>query len=91
MQARGDGAAIAKMRMDVDIRRKLLERRNRERQAGDHARLPRDQDGVGLGCLRYGGDRGDIAGAAEVFVQRALHGICDDQRRQKRFGMQEQG
>jgi hypothetical protein len=89
VQSRGDDSAVAKMRLDVEIRRKLLKRRDCQWQAGDHARLPSDQDGVGLGGFGYGGNRGDVAGAAEIFVQRALHGIGDGKRRQKRFGMEQ--
>jgi hypothetical protein len=77
------------MGLDVDIRRQSLKRRDRQRQSGDHACLPRDHDGMGLGRFRDGGDRGDVAGAAEVFVQRALHGLVNDERRQKRFGIQQ--
>ena len=75
----------------LDIRRQFLKRRDRQRQAGDHARLPRDHDGVGLGRFRDGGNRGDVAGAAEIFIQRALHGLVDGERRQKGFRMQERG
>ena len=91
MHAGGDGAAIAKMRLDADIRRQFLKRRNRQRQSGDHSCLPRDQDGVGVGCFGDGGDRGDIAGAAEIFVERALHGFVDGERRQKGVRLQERG
>jgi hypothetical protein len=91
VQARRDGRAIAKMRLDIDIRRQRLKRRDRQRQAGDHARLPCDQDGMGLRCFGYRGNRGDVTGAAEVFVERAPHGVRDDERRQKRFRMQERG
>ena len=86
--AGGDTRAIAVMGADADIRRQFLKRRDRQWQSGDHARLPRHQDGVGRSCLRDGGDRGDVAGAAEILVQRALHGLVDDERRQKRFRVQ---
>ena len=91
VHAGGDGRAVAIMRLDVDIRRQLLKRRNRQRQSGDHAGLPRDQDGVGLGCFRNGGDRGDVAGAAEILIERALHRLVDGERRQKRVRMQQRG
>ncbi len=41
------------------------------------------------GCRRDGGDRGDVAGAAEIFIERALHRLVDDKRRQERIGVQQ--
>jgi hypothetical protein len=51
--------------------------------------MPRDQDGMGVGRLGDGRDRGDVAGAAEIFLQRAMHGLVDDERRQERFGIEQ--
>ena len=44
---------------------------------------------MGPGRLRDGGDRGDVAGAAEILIERALHGLVDGERRQKRFGVEQ--
>ena len=49
----------------------LRKRRSRERQAGDHAGLARHHDGAGRRVLRDRRDRGDVAGAAEILVERA--------------------
>ncbi len=69
----------------------VWKRRDRERQARDHARLPRDQDRMRLGRLRDGRHRGDVAGAAEVFVERALHGRIDRKRRQEGVRVKQRG
>ena len=69
----------------------FLKYRDRERQARDHAGLPRDHHGMGVGRFRDGGHRGDIAGAAEIFVEGALHGLVDGERGQEGVGVQQRG
>ena len=91
LHARGDHGTVAKMSLDADVGRQFLKHRNRQRQSGDHAGLSRHQDGMGVGCFRDGGHRGDIAGASEIFVEGALHGFIDHERRQEGFRMQERG
>ena len=76
------------MCLDVDIGRKLLKCRDGQRQPGDHAGLPRDQHSMGLRFFRNSSDGSDVAGAPEIFVQRALHGFVDGERRQERFGVE---
>ena len=78
--------AIACMRFDPDFRREPAKRRRDQRQAGDHAGLARDDDGAAAGVLRYGRDRGDVAGAAEVFLERARHRRFDFERRDEGVG-----
>jgi hypothetical protein len=68
------------MRADLDVRRQLLQRRQRQRQTGDDARLARDEDGLRLGGFRDCRERGDVAGAAEILVERAMHGLIDGKR-----------
>jgi hypothetical protein len=43
-------------------------------------RISGDQDRMGMGRFRNGRDRGDVAGAAEVFIECAMHGFVDDER-----------
>ena len=62
-----------RMRLDLDLRRQPAERRFDQRQARDHAGLARDDDGAAARILRHRRDRGDVAGAAEVFLERARH------------------
>jgi len=79
------------MRRNCDRGIELAERRRRERQAGDDAWLARRQDRARACSLRHGGDRGDVAGAAEVFVERAFDGGFNDERREKGIGAEEGG
>ena len=84
-----DVGAIARMRLDLDVGREFLECRDRERQARDHAGLARDHDRAGRRVFRDRRNRGDVAGAAEILVERAVDGLVDRKRRQERFGMQQ--
>ena len=52
MHAGGDRAAVADMGLDADVRRQFLQDRDRQRQARDHAGLPRDHDRRGRGSPR---------------------------------------
>ena len=83
-----DRCAVARMRRDLDIGRQSAECRGDQRQPGDHAFLARGNDGAAAGVLRHRCDRGDIAGAAKVFLQRARHRRFDFQRRQESVGAQ---
>ncbi len=89
MLAAGNPCGVADMRAHVDVGRELLQRRQRQRQAGDHAGLAGDQDGLRLGRLRDRRKRGDVAGAAEILVERAMHGLVDRKRRQEGVGIEQ--
>ncbi len=48
----GNARGVADMRAHLDVGRELLQRRQRQRQSGDHAGLARDQDRLRFVSLR---------------------------------------
>ena len=87
MQALGDDCAVTRMGDDGDLRRQAAEGLDRKRQASDHACLSRHQRRTGLCSLRDRRDRGDVAGAAEIFLERDTDGALDRQRREESLRM----
>ena len=77
MNAGSDHSAIADMGFNADVRRQPLKYRDCERQSCDYAGLPCHHHGMGVGRLRDGGHRGDVAGAAEILIEGAMHGLVD--------------
>ncbi len=75
-----DARAVAHIGGNVDLRRKLGKGRGHERQARDHARRARHDDGAGRCVFGDRGGRGDIAGAAEILGQRARDRRIDLER-----------
>jgi hypothetical protein len=80
---------VADMRADLDVGRQFLQRRQRQRQSGDHAGLPRHEDGLRFGCFRDRRKRGDVASAAEILVEGAVHGLVDRKRGQEGVGIKQ--
>ncbi len=74
--------------LDFDVGRQPAECRDDQRQAGDHAGFARVEHGAAVGILRHRCGRGDVAGAAEIFLERAVHRRFDLERGQKRVGAQ---
>ncbi len=62
-----------------------------QRQAADRPGLAGRNDRARGGTGRHGCGRGDIAGAAEIFRQRAGDRLVDDQRRQECVGVEGSG
>ena len=83
-----DAIAVAGAGLDVDVGREPPERGRDQRQAGDRAGLARDHDGARRRAGGNGRDRGHVAGAAEVFGERALDRGVDLERRQEAFGIE---
>ncbi len=82
----GNGVAVARMRDDLCVRREPAHDGFDQRQAGDAAGGTRHHDGTRLRILRHGRDRGDVAGAAEVFGERTRHRVVDLERRDEGVG-----
>ena len=75
----GKRRAIVLQRFEMEGRVAFAESAAGQRQAGEHARLARDERGP---RRRIGGDRrrrGDVAGAAEVLPQRGADGVLDEE------------
>ncbi len=81
-----DCRAVARLRVDLDVGRQPAERGGGQRQSGNHAGLPGIEHGAARRVLRHRGDRGDVAGAAQVFLERARHRRFEFERREKGIG-----
>ena len=84
-----DRGAIAHRGHDLDLGRKLAEASGGERQPRDGAGLPRHHDGAAWRAGWDGGDRRDVAGAAEILGQRPRDRVLDLQRRDKAAGIEQ--
>ncbi len=83
-----DLVAVAVAGAEGDLRIEHQESAARAFEAGDGAGLARDELGAGAGARGQGRGRRDVAGAAQVLVERAAHRLVDDERRDGGAGSQ---
>ena len=79
-RSRRDLVAVAMAGAEGDFLIEHQECAPRAFEAGDSAGLARDELGSGPRACGQGRRRGDVAGAAQVFVERAAHRFVDDER-----------
>ena len=78
--------AVVRMRRNRDLWCEPLERRGDQRQSGDHTGFTHHDLGAAIEIRRDGRDRGDVAGAAEIFFEGAGDRRFDFKRREESIG-----